>query len=143
MTLPSLSTKTIFKVSSYPMIFHSTSILHTLQHQQTQDAVLKTVYHWIRHNANADSPTLLIHGSPFLHAYYKIFSHFFIDHGTNLISSFTKKNKIMSDTQPNTTPSLFYSIIRICLPFRLFKTAFNKLHAHCHTGTKITYNTFS
>ena len=28
-------------------------------------------------------------------------------------------------------------------PFRLFKTAFNKLHAHCHTGTKITYNTFS
>ena len=29
------------------------------------------------------------------------------------------------------------------LPFRLFKTAFTKLYAHCHTGTKITYNTFS
>ena len=32
--------------------------------------------------------------------------------------------------------------IRICLPFRLFKTVFNKLHEHSHTGMKITYNTF-
>ena len=24
-----------------------------------------------------------------------------------------------------------------------FKTTFNKLHAHCHTGTKITYKTLS
>ena len=31
----------------------------------------------------------------------------------------------------------------ICLHFRLFKTAFNKHHSHCHTGRKITYNTFS
>ena len=23
------------------------------------------------------------------------------------------------------------------------KTTFNKFHAHCHTGTNITYNTFS
>ena len=46
--------------------------LHTLQHQQTQDLVLKTVYHWIRHNAKPDHPTPLIHGSPFLHTYYKI-----------------------------------------------------------------------
>ena len=28
-------------------------------------------------------------------------------------------------------------------PFTFFKTTFNKLHVHCHTGTKITYNTFS
>ena len=35
--------------------------------------------------------------------------------------------------------------MRICLPFRLFNflTAFNKLHAHCHTGIKFTYNIFS
>ena len=26
-------------------------VLHTLEHQQTQDPVLKTVYYWIRHNA--------------------------------------------------------------------------------------------
>ena len=107
--------------------------IHTLQHQQTQDPVLKTVYHWIRYNAKPDSATPLIHGSPFRHAYYKIFSQYFIDDGTNLISLHTKK-QIFSDIQPITTPSLVYSYIRICLPFRLFKTAFNKLRAHCHTG---------
>ena len=84
----------------------------------------------------------MIHGSPFLHAYYKIFSQLFIDEGTNLISLYTK-NKSSFDTQSNTTPPLVYSNVRICLPFRLFNTAFNKLHAHCHNGTKITYNSFS
>ena len=39
--------------------------LHTLQHQQEQDPLLKTVYHWIRHNAEAEFPTPLIHGSLF------------------------------------------------------------------------------
>ena len=33
--------------------------------------------------------------------------------------------------------------IRIFLPFRMFKTVFNKLHEHYHTGIKITYNTFT
>ena len=116
--------------------------LHTLQHQQAQDPVLKTVYHWIRHNAKPEYLTPLIHGSFFLHAYYKIFSQRFIDDGTNLISLYTK-SKPFSDTQSNTTPPLVYSDIKICFPFRLFKTAFNKLHAHRHTGTKITDKTFS
>ena len=75
-------------------------------------------------------------------AYYRIFSQRFIDDGTNLKCLYTE-NKSFSDTQPNTTPSLVYSNIRICLPFRPFETAFNNLHAHCHTDTKITYNTFS
>ena len=52
--------------------------LHTLQLQQTQDPVSKTVNHWIRQNTKRDYPTLLIHGSPFLHAYYKIFSQLFL-----------------------------------------------------------------
>ena len=116
--------------------------LRTLQLQQTQDPVLKTVYHWIRHNAKPEYPTTLIHGSHFLHAYYKIFSQLFIDDGTNFRSLYIK-NKSFSDTQSNTNPPLVYSNVRICLPFRLFSTAFNKLHAHCHTGTKITCNTFS
>ena len=76
-----------------------------------------------------------------------IFSQLFIDDGTNLISLYTK-NKAFYDTQFNTTPPLVYSVISICLPFRLFITAFNKQlsinkHAHCLTGTKITYVTFS
>ena len=116
--------------------------LHTYQHQPAQDPVLKTLYHWIRHNVKPEYRTPLIHGSPFLHAYYKVFSQLFIDVGTNLISLYTK-NKPFSDTQSSTTIPLVYSDIRICLPFRLFKTAFTKIHAHCHAGKKITYNTFS
>ena len=112
--------------------------LNTLQHQQAQDPVFKTVCHWIRHNAKPEYPTPLIHGSPFLHAYNKIFSQFFIDDGTNLISLYTK-NKPFSDTQSSTTTHLVYSDVRFCIRFRLFKTAFNKLHAHCLAGTKVTY----
>ena len=70
---------------------------HTLQHQQTQDPVLKTVYHWIRHNAKREYSTPLIYSSPFLHAYYKIFSQLSDDAGTNLISLYTKY-KPFSDT---------------------------------------------
>ena len=143
MTFPFSNTKTTFKVSSYPMSFHwSLHTILTIQHQQTQDHVLKTDYHWIRSNTKPDSPTPLIHRSPFLHAYYKIFSQEFIDERTNLINHYTK-NKFSSDTQPTTTPSFIYSDIRICLPFRLFETIFNKLHAHSHTGTIVTYKTFS
>ena len=75
---------------------------HTIQHQQTQDPVLKTVYQWIRHNNKPEISTPPIHGSPFLHAYYKIFYQFFIDDGIDLISLYTK-NKSFSDTQRNTT----------------------------------------
>ena len=71
-----------------------------------------------------------------------MFSQHFFDDGTTLISLYTK-NKPFSDRLSNTTPPLVYSDIRTWFSFRLFKTAFNKLHAHCHTGTKSTYNTFS
>ena len=97
------------------------------------------MYHWIGHIAKPEYPTPLIHGSLFLHAYYKIFSQLFIDDGTNLISLYTK-SKSFTETELNLTPPLAYSNIRICLPFRLFKTAFNELHAHGLTGTKITHN---
>ena len=43
--------------------------------------------------------------------------------------------------QPS-TPNFVQDTIRIWLPFRMFKTVFNKLHEHSHTGMKITYNTF-
>ena len=75
----------------------------------------------------------------------------FYTHITNFVLRFfmvpistvyTQKNKFSSDTQPKTNPALIHSDIRIYLSFRLFKTAFNKLHAHSHTGNKITYNTF-
>ena len=52
--------------------------LHTLRHRKAQDLVLKTVYHWIRHNAEPEYPTISIHDSPFLHAYYKVFFQIFL-----------------------------------------------------------------
>ena len=46
----------------------------TLQQQQYQDPVLRTVYSWIVKNEKPETLTPLITGTPFLHAYYKRFS---------------------------------------------------------------------
>ena len=42
--------------------------------------------------------------------------------------------------RPNNTPNLVRR--DFCFPFRLFKTAFTKLHEHCYTGIETTYKTF-
>ena len=114
--------------------------IKTLQIQQSQDPVLKTVYSWLLNNEKPESLTPLFTGTPILHAYFKRFSQLFIDDSTNLISLY-----ITSPTAINQpiTPDFVQATIRICLPFRMFKTVFNKLHEHSHTGIKITYNTFS
>ena len=62
----------------------------TLQQQQSQDPVLRTVYSWIVKNEKPATLTPLITGTPFLHAYYKRFSQLFIDDSTNLISLYNK-----------------------------------------------------
>ena len=70
----------------------------------------------------------------------KDFAQLFIDDSTNLISLY-----ITSPTAINKppTPDFVHATIRICLPFRMFRTVFSKLHEHSHTSIKITYNTFS
>ena len=108
----------------------------TLQQQQSQDPVLRTVYSWIIHNNKPEFLTPLITGTPFLHAYYKRFSQLFIDDTTHLISFIIKHP---NNTNTSSTPDFVNATIKICLPFRLFKTVFNKLHEHSHTGI----NTFS
>ena len=112
----------------------------TLQQQQSQDPVLRTVYSWIIKNEKPETLTPLITGTPFLHAYFKRFSELFIDDSTNLISLYNKHPTTLNQTF---TPDFVRATIRICLPFRLFKTVFNKLHEHSHTDIKITYNTFA
>ena len=107
----------------------------TLQQQQSQDPVLGTVYSWIIKNEKPETLIPLITGTPFLHAYYKRFSKLFIDDSTNLFSLYTKHPTTQNQTA---TPDFVRATIRICLPFRLFKTVFNKLHEHSHTGIKIT-----
>ena len=101
---------------------------------------LRTVYSWIIHNDTAESLTPLITGTLFLHAYHKRFSQLFIDDSTNLLSLYITHP---TDTNRSSTPDFIHATIRLCLPFRLFKTVFNKLHEHSHTGIKITYNTLS
>ena len=112
----------------------------TLQQQQSQDPVLRTVYSWIVKNEKPATLRPLITGTPFLHAYYKRFSQLFIDDSTNLISLYTKHPTTQNQSS---APDFVRATIRICLPFRLFKTVFNKLHEHSHTRIKITYNTFA
>ena len=114
--------------------------IKTLQQQHSQDPVLITVYSWILNNKKPESLTPLITCTPFLHAYYKRFSQLFIDDSPNLISLYITSPTVIN--QPS-TPDFVHTTIRICLPFRMFKTVFNKLHEHSRTGIKITYNTFS
>ena len=66
--------------------------------------------------------------------------HNFTDDSTNLLSLYYKHPTTINQSF---TPDFVRATIRICLPFRLFKTVFNKLHEHPHTGIKITYNTFA
>ena len=77
-----------------------------------------------------------------MHEYYKRFSQLFVDDTTSLISLYTTK-PLPPETHLVSIPKLIHNTIRICLPFRMFQTVFNKLHEHSHTGIKITYNTFS
>ena len=78
--------------------------LKTLQQQQSQDPVLRTVYSWIVKNEKPETLTPLITGAPFLHAYYKRFSKLVIDDSTNLISLYNK--------HPYCSKSILYS--RFC-----------------------------
>ena len=116
--------------------------LKTLQVQQSQDPVLRTVHSWISRKEKPEFLPPLNTGNLFLHAYYKRFTQLFIDTTTNLGSLYIT-NPLPPKTHPISISNLLHSTIRICLPFRMFQTVFKKVHDHSHTGNKITYNTFS
>ena len=69
----------------------------------------------------------------------KDFHNFLLMSPQNLISLYVTNPTV---TNQSFTPNFVQDTIRICLPFRMFKTVFNKHHEHSHTGMKITYNTF-
>ena len=75
--------------------------IKTLQQQQSQDPVLRTVYSWLLNNEKPEFITPLITGTPFLHVYYKRFSQLFIDESTNLISLYI--------TNPTVNNPILYS----------------------------------
>ena len=76
--------------------------IKTLQQQQSQDPVLRTVYSWLLNNEKPEFVTPLITGTPFLHVYYKRFSQLFIDESTNPISLY-----ITNPTVINQSSTLF------------------------------------
>ena len=115
--------------------------LKTLQTQQSQDLVLRTIYSWISRNEKPEFLTHLINGNLFLLAYYKRFSQLSIDDTTNLISLYTT-NPLLPETDPISIPKLIHNTIRTCHPYRMFQTVFNELHVHFHTGIKITSTLF-
>ena len=76
--------------------------IKTLQQQQSQDRVLRTVYSWLLNNGKPEIVTPLITGTPFLHVYYKRFSQLFIDDTTNLISLYITSPTVINQTSsPN------------------------------------------
>ena len=91
-------------------------VLKTLQSQQSQDPVLRTIYSWISRNDKPEFLTPIITGNLFLHAYYNRFSQLFIDDTTNLISLYTT-NPLPPETHSLSIPNLIHNTIRICLPF--------------------------
>ena len=93
----------------------------------------ETLYLWLTQNTNPESLTTW---NSFLNVHYKVVSHLFIDDSTKLISHYTKNN-FSPKTQLNTDPNITQSAVEVCLPFRLFKTAFDVLHDHFQTVIKI------
>ena len=67
MILPFSNTKIIFQGFFLPDDYSLD--IKTLQQQQSQDPVLRTVYSWIIHNDKPESLTPLTTGTPILHAY--------------------------------------------------------------------------
>ena len=63
----------------------------------------------------------------------KIFNQLYINHDTKIIH---KDYPNLHDSNPNQRD-------KTCLPFKLFHAAFNKLHAHGHSGIKIPIKAFN
>ena len=68
--------------------------------------------------------------------------HKFLKNTSNLISLYTTNTNSPATTHTSSA-NIIRDTIRIGLLFRMFRTVFNKLQEHFHTGIKITYNTFS
>ena len=73
-----------------------------------------------------------IASNSFLSVYYKLFHQLYINHETKVIHIYYPN---IHDSNPNQND-------KICLPFNLFEAAFNKLHAHGHSGIKISIKAF-
>ena len=74
-----------------------------------------------------------IASNSFLSVYYKLFHQLYINLETKFIHIYYPN---IHDSNPDQND-------KICLPFELFHAAFNELHAHGHSGIKISIKAFS
>ena len=95
--------------------------------------MLQKVYHWLEINERLSQIDPTIASNSFLLVYYKLFNQLYINYDT----------KIYHIDYPNLHDSNPNQKDKICLPFKLFHAAFNKLHAHGHSGIKIFIKAFN
>ena len=107
--------------------------IETLKSQQKQDPDLQKVYHWLETNERPLQSDPTKASNSFLSFYYKLFNQLFFNHVTKIVHIDYPN---LHDSNPNQKD-------KICLPFELFHAAFNKLHAHGHSGIKISIKTFN
>ena len=94
---------------------------------------MQKVFHWLTTKDKLLQIDTIIASNPFLLVYYKLFEQFYINH----------KTKIFHIDYPNIHSSNPSRRDKICLPFKLFHAVFNKLHAHGHSGIKISIKAFN
>ena len=122
------------RYSHYFFLPEDTQItIETMKSQQKQDPVLQKVYHWLKINERPLQIVPIIASNSFLSVYYELFNQLYINHDTKIIHIDYHN---VHDSNPNQKD-------KICLPFTLFHAAFNKLHAHRHSGTKISIKAFN
>ena len=107
--------------------------IETINSQQKQDPVFQKVFHWLTTNDKPVQIDPIIASNSFLLVYYKLFNQLYILHET----------KIIHIDYPNLHDSNPSQRDKICLPFKLFHAAFNQLHAHGHSGIKISIKVFN
>ena len=75
----------------------------------------------------------ILASNSFLLANYKLFIQLYIDHETKIIHI---DYPDLHDSNPSHRD-------KICLPFKLYHAAFNKLHAQGHSGIKLSIKAFN
>ena len=91
------------------------------------------VYHWLEVNEKPLQIDPTIASNSFLSVCYKLFNQLYIIYDTKIIHI---EFPNLHDSNPNQKD-------KICLPIKLFHAAFNKLHAHGHSGNKISIKAFN
>ena len=107
--------------------------IETIESQQKHDPVLQKVYHWLQSNERPLQIDPTIASNSFLSVYYKLFHQLYINHETKIIHIYYSNIHDSNSNQKD----------KICLPFKHFHAAFNKLHAHGHSGIKNSIKAFN